>query len=150
MSALFRRLFRTAIFSRFSKGTIATSNFMKEFYNGEFAHEFSISMLKITIALVRDYGSETRKQEAKLAEKYLWKPNMKSISNETINTFLQKVLFLLHFGSCQNLMSSANLVETLRNFVIKEFWALENHVLVNMLLVNNGGFASDFSRQNNL
>ena len=34
---------------------------------------------------------------------------MKSFSNETLNFFLQKVLFLLHFGSCQNCMSSANL-----------------------------------------
>ena len=33
---------------------------------------------------------------------------MKSFSNETLNFFLQKVLFLLHFGSCQNCMSSAN------------------------------------------
>ena len=34
---------------------------------------------------------------------------MKSLSNETLNFFLQKVLFLLHFGSCQNCMGSANL-----------------------------------------
>ena len=34
---------------------------------------------------------------------------MKSFSNETLNFFLQKVLFLLHFGSCQNCMRSANL-----------------------------------------
>ena len=35
---------------------------------------------------------------------------MKTFSNETLNFFLQKVLFLLHFGSCQNCMSSANLI----------------------------------------
>ena len=35
---------------------------------------------------------------------------MKSFSNETLNFFLQKVLFLLHFGSNQNCMSFANLV----------------------------------------
>ena len=46
MSVLFRRLFRTAIFSRFSKVATATSNFMNEFYNGGFAPEFSVSMLK--------------------------------------------------------------------------------------------------------
>ena len=34
---------------------------------------------------------------------------MKSFSNEILNFFLQKVLFRLHFGSCQNRMSSANL-----------------------------------------
>ena len=34
---------------------------------------------------------------------------MKSLSNETLNAFLQKVLSFLHFGSWQNCMSSANL-----------------------------------------
>ena len=37
---------------------IATSNFMNEFYNGGFTPEFSVSMLKETIALVRDYVSD--------------------------------------------------------------------------------------------
>ena len=49
MSVLFRRLFSTATFSRFSKVAIATSNFMNESYNGGFAPEFSVSMLKETI-----------------------------------------------------------------------------------------------------
>ena len=49
---LFRRLFRTAIFSRFSKVAIATTNFINEFYNGGFSPEFSVSMLKEIIALV--------------------------------------------------------------------------------------------------
>ena len=40
---------------------IATSNFMNEFYNGGFLPEFSISLFKEIIALVRDYASETRK-----------------------------------------------------------------------------------------
>ena len=71
MSFIFRRLFRTAIFSRFSKVVIATSNFMNEFYNGRFGPELSVSMIKETIALVRDYISETRKQKPKLAEKYI-------------------------------------------------------------------------------
>ena len=35
---------------------------------------------------------------------------MKPFSSETLNFFLQKVLFLLQFGSWQNYMSSANLV----------------------------------------
>ena len=61
MSVLFRRLFRTAIFRRFSEVAIATSNFMNEFYNGGFLPEFSISLFKEIIALVRDYASETRK-----------------------------------------------------------------------------------------
>ena len=40
---------------------MTTLNFMKKFYNGRFAPEFSVSMLKETMALVRDYVSETRK-----------------------------------------------------------------------------------------
>ena len=61
MSVLFRLLFRTAIFSRFSKVVIATSNFMNEFFNGGFAPEFNVSMLKEILALDRDYVFETRK-----------------------------------------------------------------------------------------
>ena len=61
MSALFRGLFRTAIFRRFSEVPIATSIFMTEFNNSGFAQEISISLLKEIIALVRDYVSETRK-----------------------------------------------------------------------------------------
>ena len=61
MSVLFRRLFSTAIFSRFSKVAIASSNVMKDFYNDEFAPEFSVPMLKKTIVLVRHYVFETTK-----------------------------------------------------------------------------------------
>ena len=52
MSVLFRLSFKTAIFSRSLKVAIAMSNLMNEFYNGGFAPEFSVSMLKETIALV--------------------------------------------------------------------------------------------------
>ena len=51
MSVLFRRLFRTTIFSRFSKVAIAMLSFMNEFYNAGFSPEFSVSMLKEIIAL---------------------------------------------------------------------------------------------------
>ena len=71
MSVLFRRLFRNVIFSRFSKVAIAASNVMNEFFNGGFWPEFTVSVLKEIIALVRDCVSETRKYEAKLAEKVI-------------------------------------------------------------------------------
>ena len=71
MSVLFRRSLKTAILSTFLKVAIAKSNFMNQFYNGGFVPEFSVSMLKETVALVRDYVSETRKQKAKLAGKYI-------------------------------------------------------------------------------
>ena len=61
MSVLFRRSFKTAIFSTFLKVAIATSNFMNEVYNGGLAPEYSVSMLEEIIALVRDYVFETRK-----------------------------------------------------------------------------------------
>ena len=62
MSVLFRRSFKTAIFSRFWKVAIATSNFLNEVYNDGFAPEFSVSMLKETIALVWVYVSENYKK----------------------------------------------------------------------------------------
>ena len=46
---------------------------MNEVYNGGFPPEFSVSMLKEVIALVRDYVSETRKYKVKLAVKYFEK-----------------------------------------------------------------------------
>ena len=50
---------------------IATSNFMNNFYASGFTPEFSVSMLKKSIALFRDYVSEASKQKRKLAEKYV-------------------------------------------------------------------------------
>ena len=61
MSVLFRRSLKTVIFSRFLKVAIATLNFMNEIYDGGFAPEFSVLMLKESMALFRDYVSETRK-----------------------------------------------------------------------------------------
>ena len=51
--------FKTAVFSRFVKVALATSNFTNEVYNGGFAPEFSVSVLKEIIALVQDYVFET-------------------------------------------------------------------------------------------
>ena len=111
MSILFTRLFRTAICSRFSKVATATSNFMKEFYNGGFAPEFSVSMLKKT----HRASSRLCIWDEEVRSKTSWKIYMKtkyeiSLQWNTKFLFLQKFLFLLHFGYCQNCMSSANLV----------------------------------------
>ena len=64
--SFFKRLFRIAIFSRFSKVAIATSNLMNEFYNGGFSPEFSVSVFKEIIALVGDYVSEIRSKTSDL------------------------------------------------------------------------------------
>ena len=61
MSILFKCSFKNAIFRRFLKVAIATSNFMNKTYNGRFAPEFSVSTLKETIKLVQDYVFETKK-----------------------------------------------------------------------------------------
>ena len=61
MSVPFRHSLITAIFSRFLKVAIAMSDITNKVYNGGFAPEFSVSMLKETIALIRDYVYETRK-----------------------------------------------------------------------------------------
>ena len=55
MSDLFRRSSKTAMFSRLLKVTIATSEFINEVCNGGFLPDFSVSMLKLIIALVWDY-----------------------------------------------------------------------------------------------
>ena len=107
---LFRRLFRTAMFCTFSKVAIATSNFMNEFYNGGFAQDFIVSMLKKNHRASSRLCIRNEEIRSKTCRKHIWKRNMKSFSNETLNSFLQKVLFLLQFGSCENCMSSANVV----------------------------------------
>ena len=61
MSILFRSSFKTAAFSRFVKVAIARSNVMNEAYEWRISPQFSVSMLKETIALVQDYVFETRR-----------------------------------------------------------------------------------------
>ena len=109
MSVLSRCSSKTAIFSRFLKVAIAASNFMNQVYNGGYAPEFSVSVLKETImVLFWDYVSEIRKWKAKLVGKYMQKWNMKSL----LKCFFlpQKVSWLLHFASLQNCTISVNLV----------------------------------------
>ena len=52
MSVLFRRSFKTAIFSRFLKVAIATSNFMNEVYNGGFFIVFVVVIIIIIIIII--------------------------------------------------------------------------------------------------
>ena len=52
MSVLFRGSFKSAIFSRFLKVALTTSNCMNEVYNGGIAPEPSVWILKETVALV--------------------------------------------------------------------------------------------------
>ena len=61
MSVLFKRSSKTAMLRRFLKVDIAKSNFMNEVYNGGFSPMFSVSLLKVMVALVWEYVYETRK-----------------------------------------------------------------------------------------
>ena len=138
MSVLFRRSFKTALFDRFLKVSIATSNFMNEVYNGRFAPVFSFSMLKETIALVQDYVSETRRWKPKPAEKYMWKWNMKYFFNEALNIFFKKVWASCILGVAETAWTLQILLQkSTRNFGLKELWVLENHLLANMLLCSS-------------
>ena len=138
MSILFRRSFKTSIFSRLLKVTMATSNIMTEVYIGGIVPEYSVSMLKETIALVWHYVYETRKEKAKLAERYIWNWNIKSFSNETINLFFRKfwassILDLAKSVRAPRILSQ----KSTRNYGMKEILALENHVLVDELLCSS-------------
>ena len=126
MSVLFRRSFKTVIFSRFLKVAIATSNFIHEAYNGGFAPDFSVSILKETIALVWDYVSETREWKGKLAEKYMQKGTMKPFSNEALNLFFRKfwASYILDLAKTVRALQILSQKST-RNFGIKELWALD-------------------------
>ena len=68
----------------------------------------------------------------------VWKRNMKFFSNETLNFFFKKfwascILDLTETVRTLRILSQ----KSLRNFGIKELWALENHVLANMLLYSS-------------
>ena len=81
--------------------------------------------------------SNTRELKAKVGEKYLWKRNLKSFSNET-NFFFRKfwASYILDLAKTVRALRILSKKST-RNFGIKELWALENHVLVNMLLCSS-------------
>ena len=70
---------------------------------------------------------------------FVWNWNKKPFSNKALN-FFQEVLCHQHFGSCQNFMSSTNLLAKFQlklewmNEWMNEYRALESHVSVNILL----------------
>ena len=45
------------------------------------------------IKCIWNYVSEMRKEKAKVAKKYLWKQNLKSFSNETLDFFFRRFCF---------------------------------------------------------
>ena len=69
---------------------------------------------------------------------YMWKRNMESFSNETLNFFFRKfwASYILDLAKTVRALRILSQKST-RNFGIKELWALENHVLVNMLLCSS-------------
>ena len=110
MSVWFRCLFRTANFSRFSKVAIATSYFMNEFYNCGFSPEFSASVFKKNHRASSRLCIRNKEIRSKTSRKIYMKKKYETFLQWNTKFFLQKFLFVLHFGSCQNCMTSANLV----------------------------------------
>ena len=82
---------------------------MNNVYNGEFAPEFSASMLKEIIALVRYYVYENWKK-SKTSGKLYVKLKFELFLEGSTKYFLQKLLVLNYFRSCQNSNNPANFV----------------------------------------
>ena len=69
---------------------------------------------------------------------YIYKWNMKSFSNETLNFFFRKFCLSYILDLAKTVWALRILSQEFsRNFVKKELWALESHVLVNMLLCSS-------------
>ena len=69
---------------------------------------------------------------------YIYKWNMKSFSNETLNFFFRKLCLSYILDLAKTVWALRILSQEFsRNFVKKELWVLENHVLVNMLLCSS-------------
>ena len=84
--------------------------------------EVSIPKLKEAIALVWDYISETSKWKAKLVVKHVWKGNVKSFANKTLNFFYRKFCFSHILDLVKTVWALRILSQGVtRNFVIKEF-----------------------------
>ena len=69
---------------------------------------------------------------------YIWKRNMKPFSNETLNVFVRKFCFSYILDLAKTVWALRVLSQKFtRNFLTKEFWVLQNYVLVNMLLCSS-------------
>ena len=94
---------------------IATSDFMNEVYNGGFSPEFSVSMLKETIALVRDYVSEII---------YIWIYVSEIIYVEKLNIYRENYIFAIEKKFGQQLRTQLKL-EKIRLVYIDAFSTLK-------------------------
>ena len=95
---------------------------------------------KFPVSAVQSYficSIWSEETKSKTNGKYILKRNMKSFSNETLNFFFRKFCFSYFLDLAKTVWALRILSQ---NSVIKELWALENHVLVNMLL-----YSSDYS-----
>ena len=96
---------------------------------------------KFPVSAVQSYficSIWSEETKSKTNGKYILKRNMKSFSNETLNFFFRKFCFSYFLDLAKTVWALRILSQKFtRNFVIKELWALENHVLVNMLLCSS-------------
>ena len=103
------------------------------------------------ILLLLHFGSCQNVEETELSKEkklimktiyiyiYMWKRNMKYFSKETlIFFFFRKFCFSYILDLAKTVQALRILPQKFtRNFVIKDFWPLKNHVLVNILLCSS-------------
>ena len=88
----------------------------------------------LKVFLVKD----VLKKKKKMKTKYMKTKYEKSFSNETLNFFFRKFWASYILDLAKTVWALRILSQKFtRNFVIKGFWAQENHVLVNMLLFSS-------------
>ena len=69
---------------------------------------------------------------------HMWKQNMKSFHNQTLIFFFRKFWTFYILDLAKTVLALQILSQkSTRNFRINEFWALENHLLMNMLLCSS-------------
>ena len=134
------------IFSRFLKVAITTSNIMNETLMVDFCQglvsqcQGKPSPNHISLyAYIYIYNRETeRGRDKKLAEKCMWKRNMKSFSDEILNFFFRKfwVSYILDIPKTVLALQLLSQKAT-SNFGIKELRGLKNHAPVNLLLCSS-------------
>ena len=100
--------------------------------------KFKKSAFRLFKMVICTISSESALMKLRLILWYKLNWNMKSFTNETWNFFLQKVLGLLKLNLAKTVWVLQILSQkSCLNFWMTELWALENHILVNMLLCSS-------------
>ena len=131
---------------------ITLKNIAHYYYNGSFFTKFLVNFCDkirrahtglarskmFSVSLEKDFIFRFHTHTHMCLCMCVWKRNMKSFSNETLNIFFRKLCFSYILDLAKPVWALRILSQKFtKNFVKKELWALENHVLVNMLLCSS-------------